>query len=330
MRNSTPLKRTDKGNAGTSVQRLPQTQKKSFGQLLANSFKRYYWLYLFLVPAVLYYIIFHYAPMGGIVIAFKRYTGARSIWESPWVGLKWFKQFFKSAYSTRSIWNTLGISLYSFFTFPLAIIMAFIFDEVRNKKYKKVAQTIMYAPHFMSMVVIVSMLNLFFNVRFGYVNHLIKFLGGTAIDFQTDPRVFRHMYVWSGVWQNLGWSCIIYVSALSGVDPSLLEASRLDGASRMQQIWHVKLPAILPTVVIMLIMRVGNILDAGVDKVLLMRNDLNSSVAETIGTLVYERGLVNQNYGFSAAVGLMQNIVNFSLLIIVNWISRKVSETSLF
>lgn len=313
-----------------SGQRLPQTQKQTMKDRLINSFKRNYWLYLFIIPALIYYIIFHYAPMGGVIIAFKRYTGAVSIWESKWVGLKWFKSFFSSFYAKRTITNTLAISLYTLLTFPLPIIMALIFDEVRNKHYKSFAQTIMYAPHFISTVVLVSMLSLFFNPTYGFVNTIIEYFGGEARDFMTDSTVFRHMYVWSGVWQTVGWSCIIYVSALSAVDPSLHEAASLDGASRLQRIWHIKLPTIAPTIIIMLIMRMGHIMTVGVDKVLLMKNDLNSATAETIGTFVYSRGLISGDLSYAAAVGLFENVINFTLLIIVNKISRKVSETSLF
>lgn len=330
MRNSTPLKRTDKGSPEKSVQRLPQSQKKNWSQVYLDSFKRYYWLYIFILPALAYYIIFHYVPMGGLVIAFKRYTGAKSIWDSPWVGLRWFKSFFDSIYAKRTIVNTIILSFYDLALFPLPILLAFVFDEVRNKTYKRVAQTVMYAPHFVSTVVLVSMMSLFFNRDIGFINRIIEAFGGEPRAFMSDPKAFRHLYVWSGRWQSTGWDCIIYVSALSAVDPSLHEAAKLDGASRFQQILHIKLPTILPTIIIMLIMRVGHIMNVGVDKVLLMRNDLNCTTAETIGTYVYERGLVQGSFSFSAAVGLFQNVINFSMLLAVNKISAKVSETSLF
>ena len=226
--------------------------------------------------------------------------------------------------------NTILLSLYSMLTFPLPIIMALIINEVRNEKYKKFAQTIMYAPHFISMVVLVSMLTLFFNPNYGFVNTIIKALGGEARNFMAESGSFRSLYVWSGVWQNLGWSCIIYVAALSGVDPALHEAATLDGASRLQRILHVNLPAIMPTIIIMLIMRVGHIMGVGADKVLLMKNDLNSSTAEVIGTFVYQRGLIGGEFSYATAVGLFTNIINLILLLTVNKISAKVSETSLF
>lgn len=315
---------------GAEAGRLPDTPKKSRRQALAANFKRYYWLYIFILPTMLYYLIFHYVPIGGIIIAFKRYTGAQSIWESRWVGLRWFKSFFSSYYFSTTIINTLAISLYGLLTFPLPIILALLFNEIRNAKFKKFAQTVMYAPHFISMVVMVSMLTLFFHPNVGFINTIIKAFGGTATNLMGDGGAFRHIYTWSGVWQGLGWGCIIYVAALSGVDPALHEAATLDGASRFQRIIHVNLPAIMPTIIIMLIMNVGHIMSVGADKVLLMKNDLNASTAEVIGTYVYSRGLLSGDYSYATAVGLFTNVINLILLLTVNKISAKVSETSLF
>ncbi len=300
--------------------------KAKFRKNLKNNI----WLYVFIAPTMLWFIIFHYIPIGGAVIAFKRYTGVQSIWDSPWVGLKWFESFFSSQYAEVIIRNTLVLSLYALCTFPLPIILALMMNELRSQKYKKVVQTVMYAPHFVSMVVLVSMLALFFHPQYGFINHIITALGGESKNFMADPGAFRHLYVWSGVWQNLGWDCIIYVAALSSVDPALHEAAILDGASRMQRIWHINLPAIKPTIVIMLIMRVGHLMTVGTDKVLLMRNDLNSSTAEVIGTYVYNRGLLGGDFSYATAVGLFLNVINFILLISVNKIAKKLSDTSLF
>lgn len=324
------LPRRHKPVQGADQARLPDDHRQNWRTALAKSFRRYYWLYLFIFPTLLYYIIFYYIPMGGIVVAFKRYSGALGIWKSRWVGLKWFKSFFSSYYFGTVMTNTILLSLYSMLTFPLPIMMALIINEVRNAKYKKFAQTIMYAPHFISMVVLVSMLTLFFNPNYGFVNTIIEAFGGEARNFMAESGSFRSLYVWSGVWQNLGWSCIIYVAALSGVDPALHEAATLDGASRLQRILHVNLPAIMPTIIIMLIMRVGHIMSVGADKVLLMKNDLNSSTAEVIGTFVYQRGLIGGEFSYATAVGLFINIINLVLLLTVNKISAKVSETSLF
>ena len=282
-------------------------------QTLLRSVKKYHWLYLFVLPAVVWYAMFCYAPMGGVVIAFKRFTGALSIAESPWVGLKW-----------------LVLSFYTLLTFPIPIAFALVLNEMKHERIKSLVQTIMYAPHFISIVVLVSMLNLFFATDGGFINRIIEALGGTPIEFLQDSKAFSHMYVWSGVWQNLGWNCIIYVAALSAVDPALHEAAMLDGASRMQRILHINLPTIMPTIIIMLIMRVGHIMSVGADKVLLMKNDLNADAAQIISTSVYERGLLQGDFSYSTAVGLFVNVINLLMILMVNKISAKVSETSLF
>lgn len=310
--------------------RLLPAGKQSFRQRLVKSLRRDYWLYIVILPMLIWYLIFHYIPMGGIIVAFKRYNGVKTIWDSRWVGIKWFEDFFTSPYAGTIIKNTLTISLYSLGTFPLAIILALFFNELRSAKFKKVAQTIMYAPHFISTVVLVSMLQLFFSPQYGFINTIIKAVGGEAYSFMIEPKAFPHMYVWSGVWQNLGWNCIIYIAALAGVDPGLHEAARIDGATRIQRIFHINLPAIMPTVIITLIMAVGSIMAVSTDKVLLMKNDLNISTSEVIGTYVYERGLISGEFGYATAVGLFTNVVNLILLLTVNRISKQVSETSLF
>ena len=297
---------------------------------LKEHIQRYFWLYVFVIPVVIYYIIFSYIPMGGIVIAFKRYNGVKSIWESKWVGLKYFKDFLTTPSAVRIIRNTLVLSLYSLATFPLPIIMALFFNELSSKKYKKIAQTVMYAPHFISMVVLISMMSLFFSPQYGFVNSIMQKLGMEKYSFMTEDAAFPHMYVWSGVWQSLGWGAIVYIAALSSVDPGLHEAATLDGASRIQRIIHINIPTIMPTIVIMLIMRVGQIMSVGGDKALLMRNDLNVEVSEVIGTFVYYRGLLTADYSYGAAVGLFTNVINVVLLLIANKVSEKVSETSLF
>lgn len=310
------------------VQRLGT--EKTWTTKLKDSMKRYYWLYIFLLPTLLYYLIWHYIPMGGIVVAFQRYTGAKSILESEWVGLRWFESFFTSHFAATTITNTLALSLLSMATFPIPIVLALILNEIRNERYKRFAQTVMYAPHFISMVVLVSMLTIFFDPNFGFINKIIELFGGEARNFMGESGSFRSLYVWSGVWQSTGWNCIIYVSALSGVDPSMHEAATLDGASRLQRIIHVNLPTIAPTIIIMLIMRVGNVMSVGADKVLLMMNELNSSTSEIIGTYVYSRGLLGGDFSYATAVGLFTNVINLIMLLTVNKISSKVSETSLF
>ena len=295
-----------------------------------NYLRRYWWMYCFILPAIIWYIIFHYVPMGGIIIAFKRYTGVQTIWASRWVGLKWFKSFFNSHYCKTVIKNTLVLSIYGLLTFPLPIIFALILNEMKNAKAKKLVQTITYAPHFISIVVLVSMINLFFTTQNGFVNNVITFFGGEPFDFLTSSKAFPHMYVWSDVWQSLGWNCIIYVAALASVDPALHEAAEIDGASRIQRILHINIPSIMPTIAIMLVMKLGHIMSVGADKVLLMKNDLNADTAEIITTYVYNRGLLSGDYSYSAAVGLFVNVVNLIMLLIVNRASKKMTDTSLF
>lgn len=293
-------------------------------------FRRNFWLYAFAVPALLWLAIFCYAPMGGIVVAFKRYTGAYSIWESRWVGMRWFKSFFKSYYFEQVIVNTLRLSLYNLATFPLPIILALMLNELRHDGVKRTVQTILYTPHFISTVVICSMISLFFAQETGFVTKIIGSITGEAPKWLTSADAFPHLYVWSGVWQQLGWNCVIYVAALSGIDPTLHEAAAIDGANRLQRILHINLPSIAPTIIITLILRVGQIMSLGTDKVLLLKNGLNQDTALTIGLLVYERGMVSGDFGYATAVGLFTNVINLVLVLSVNWISRKVSNTSLF
>ena len=312
------------------MEKKENVQSKKNKNSLLKSLKKNYWLYLFVLPTIIWYIVFSYIPMGGVVIAFKRYNGVRSIWDSPWVGLKWFKSFFNSFYATTIIKNTIVLSFYTLLTFPLPVMLALLLNELKSKKVKQTIQTIMYAPHFISTVVLVGMLNLFFSYDGGFVNNIIESVGGTPYNFLTSSTAFPHMYVWSGVWASIGWSCIIYVSALAGVDPSLHESAMIDGATRMQRIIHINIPTILPTIVITLILRVGSIMSIGADKVILMKNDLNADSAQIISTYVYERGLISGDYSYAAAVGLFVNVVNLMMLFTVNKISKKVTETSLF
>ena len=295
-----------------------------------NYLQRNFWLYVFAVPALTWLLIFCYAPMSGILVAFKRYTGAYSVWESKWVGMRWFNSFFKSYYFEQVITNTLRLSLYNLATFPLPIILALMLNELRHEGIKRTVQTILYTPHFISTVVICSMISLFFAQETGFVTKIIGSITGEAPKWLTSADAFPHLYVWSGVWQQLGWNCVIYVAALSGIDPTQHEAAAIDGANRLQRIWHINLPSIAPTIIITLILRVGQIMSLGTDKVLLLKNGLNQDTALTIGLLVYERGMVSGDFGYATAVGLFTNVINLILVLSVNWISRKVSNTSLF
>ena len=288
--------------------------------------KKNWVLYLFVMPTILWFVVFKYFPMPGVYMAFTRYKGIGSIYDAKFVGMKWFESFFSSAYAAQTLKNTLRLSLYSLCMFPLPIIFALIVNEIRNEKFKKVTQTIVYAPHFISLVVLVTMLNLFLDSK-GIVNTLITQLGGEKINFMSSDTAYPHMFVWSGVWSTLGWSTIIYTAALSSVDPGLHEAAKLDGASRLQRIWHINLPSIAPTVIIQLILRVGSIMSVSTEKGILLKNTLNAEVAETVGTFVYQRGLLGGDFGYSTAV---LNVIEMILLVVVNQISKKVSDSSLF
>ena len=301
-------------------------QPKSLGRRMLDHWQ----IYLLVAPAVIYIFLFNYLPMVGLQIAFRDYRASKGIWGSQWVGLKYFIKFFNYPNCWKIIHNTLVLSLYSLATFPLSIIAALLINELRSVSYKKVVQMVTYAPHFISTVVICSMITLFMNQSSGLINNVIAALGGKRVDFLGTAAYFPHIYVWSGVWQNLGWGTIIYLATLSAVSPELHEAAYLDGANRMQIILHVNIPCILPTVVIMLIMNCGTILSVGFEKVYLLQNALNLDTSQTISTYNYELGLLGGQYSYTTAIGLFNTVVNVVMLTIVNTVSRRVSEISLW
>ena len=287
-------------------------------------------LYLLILPAVAAIFIFHYIPIYGVQIAFKNFRPSRGIWGSEWVGLKHFIRFLSYPDFWTIMWNTVSIGLYSLATFPCAVVFALMLNELDSRKYKKTVQMVTYAPNFISTVVICSMLILFMDRSNGLINNIIDFFGGGRVDFLGKPQYFRTIYVWSGVWQGLGWGTIIYLAALSNVSPELVEAARIDGASRMQIVWHVNLPMILPTVVIMLILSTGSIVSVGFEKIFLLQNSLNLSVSRVISTYVYDIGLIGNQFSYSAAIGLFNNVINVILIILVNQISKRVAKISLW
>lgn len=283
------------------------------------------------LPVLVFFLVFHYAPMYGVQIAFKKFSAVRGIVGSPWRGLYYFQQFFDSYLFGELIGNTLGLSLYSLAVgFPTPILLALMMNELRSERVKRVVQTITYAPHFISMVVMCSMIILFLSPSSGVLNRIIEILGGQSVYFMGKPEYFKTIYVLSGVWQNTGWSSIIYMAALSGIDPQLHEAATIDGASRLQRVWHINLPGILPTAVILLIMNCGSLMSIGFEKAFLLTNDLNRASAEIISTFVYQRGLIDRNYSSAAAIGLFNSAINLVLLLGVNAIARRVSDTSLW
>lgn len=304
-------------------------------QRLKKKYANYWQLYLFLLVPVIYIILFKYIPMAGLQIAFKKYKLGLGIWDSPWVGLNNFRKFFNSYQFKRVIVNTLRLSLYSIFIgFPFPILFALLLNTVERERFKKTVQTITYMPHFISTVVLVGMIVKAFNPNNGIYGILCKAITGIV---PQDPNGtgtgFTNLYVWSGIWQNFGWDSIMYLAALTAVDPSLHEAAQIDGASRWQRVCHIDFPAILPTITIMLILRAGSVMSVGFEKVYLMQNDLNLSASEIISTYEYKRGLAsggNSDFSLSTAIGLFNSSINLVLLIIVNWISGKVSENSLW
>lgn len=288
-------------------------------------------LYLMLLPAVVYLLIFAYKPMYGIIVAFKDFNFKDGIEGSKWIGLENFDRLFKSYWFPVTVKNTLTLSfLQLLVSFPFPIIFALLVNELKNARAKSLVQTISYAPHFISTVVICGMLTLFMGKNGGLFNLIIKLFGGEPYAMAGDPKAFPWVYVLSGVWQSCGWSAIIYFAALAGVDKSLTEAAELDGASRLQRIWHINIPVLVPTIMIQLILQVGRIMSIGHDKALLLQNSLNLSASEIISTYVYKVGLEQYDYGYSTANSIFNSVVNCILLISVNYISKKLTKESLW
>ena len=296
-----------------------------------KSIKRHWQLYLLVIPPVLYFLIFKYIPMLNSVIAFKDYSVVKGIWGSEWVGFKHFEMFFNNPQFWVLIKNTFYLSLYSLAVgFPIPIILALCLNEIKNGVFKKTVQLVTYAPYFISTVIIVSMLTLMFSPRLGIINQLFTLLNLESIDFLGMPGMFRDIYVWSDVWQHAGYSAIIYLAALSGVDPAQYEAARVDGATRLQKIIYIDIPSIMPVATIILILSVGNIMALGFEKVFLLQNPLNLSTSEVISTYVYKIGLLNANFSFATAVGLFNSVINLILLVVVNATSKKISKNGLW
>lgn len=314
----------------TSV--APGSQLRKQARSLAYKQMRSNWLlYVFLIPAMLYIGIFHYGPLYGIQLAFKDFNAVKGIWGSPWVGFTYFERFFSSPRFWMLLENTVLLSLYGLIAgFPAPILLALMLHYTPQLGLKKFAQTVTYAPHFISVVVLVGMMSAFLSPTSGFVNTLITKLGGESIYFFGKAGLFRHVYVWSGVWQGMGWGSIIYIAALTSVNPELHEAAIVDGANKIQRIWHVDLPAIMPTMVILLIMSASNIMNVGFEKTYLMQNSLNLKTSEVISTYTYKVGLQQAEYGYSTAIGLFNNIINFTILLVVNRTSRYLTDNSLW
>lgn len=313
---------------------MPQKKWGNSSQKMRNNiryFKRYWVIYAFLIPAFLDLLIFRYAPMYGIVLAFKDYRVKKGILGSEWVGLKHFIKFVESPNFVQILTNTLGLSISLLvFSFPIPIILALMLNEVNNQKVKKVAQMVTYMPHFISVTAVIGLIRLMVDPNSGILNMIIVALGGEARNFIGMESAFRPIYIISEIWQHTGWGTIIYISALSNVDVESLESARVDGVNRFQKIWYIDIPTILPTIVVLFIMRTGSILSVGFEKVYLLQNDLTRDVSEMISTYTYRLGILGGQFSYTTAIGLFNNIINIAVLIIVNQISRKVSDTSVW
>lgn len=310
---------------------LPRDDRQRRRRLVLKQMKANYFLYIFLLPATVYLGLFAYAPLYGIQIAFKDFFFFKGIEASPWVGLKHFRVFFNSPRFSMLLGNTLTISFYSLLAgFPLPIILALLLNYTPKQGLKRFAQTVSYAPHFISIVVLAGMLNVFLSPRSGFINTLLGYLGVQPIFFLGSPAWFKHIYVWSGVWQSAGWSSIIYLAALSGVSPELHEAAIIDGANKLQRIWSIDIPTIMPTMVILLVMNFGSIMNVGYEKAFLLQNSLNMTSSEIISTYTYKIGIQDAQYSYSTAIGLFNNVINFTMLMIVNKAAKALSGSSLW
>ena len=280
---------------------------------------------------LLWYLIFCYVPMYGLQLAFRDYNPRLGYLRSPLVGLRWFQLFFSSYYWKDAVWNTFSISLYSILIgFPIPILLAIIINELQGKRFKKVLQNITYIPHFISTVVLCGMLYLFLSPQYGIVNTFLGMFGIEPVGFLESSKYFKGVYVASEIWQESGWSSIIYIAALAGIDPALYEAAKIDGAGRIKRIWHVSLPGIVPTIVTLLILKIGQIMSIGFEKAYILQNDLNLKSSEIISTLIYKQGILQGNVGYATALGLMNSCLNLLLIVLANKFCKKFFETSLW
>ena len=307
------------------------SKKTGKGKGFLMNLKKSWQLWLLLLPALLYIVVFCYQPMYGALIAFKDFNPRLGIMGSPWAGLKYFKQFFQTSIFSKTLFNTILLSTYNLlWSFPIPIIFALLLNQVRSRKLKGFIQTVTYAPNFISVVVLVGMVTLFLAPGSGFLTGILGKLGAKDSLYLVRPEYFRTLYIASGIWQSMGFSSIIFLAAMTGVSPELHESAMMDGAGIVKRIWHIDLPAILPTIVIMLIMAIGNILSIGYEKVYLLQNGMNLEVSEIISTYVFKTGIRSAQYSFATAVGLFNSVINLILLLAANIIAKKTTETSLF
>ena len=293
--------------------------------------KRHKWMYLLMLPGIIYFIIFKYVPMAGLVMSFQNYSPYLGILESEWVGLENFKTFFMNPDFKMLLVNTFSISILNLvFFFPMPILLALLLNEIKNKLVKKSIQTMIYIPHFISMVIVASITFTLLNTESGIINQIVYALTGEKLEFLADPKYFRWIIVIQNIWKETGWGMIIFLAALAGVDTQLYEAAQVDGAGKLRQMWHITLPAIKSTIIIMLIMKVGTLLNTGFEQIFLMKNSLNSSVAEVFDTYVYTLGITQGAFSYSTAVGMFKSVVATIMVVTTNWICKKCGETGLY
>lgn len=310
---------------------MKSKQNQSCWQRLNLEIRKNYILYLMILPVIIYYITFAYVPMAGVQLAFKEFMTKKGIWGSPWIGFENFERFFNNYGFWNLMKNTIGISLYSLVVgFPIPIIFALLLNYLRSEKLKKTLQMVSYAPHFISMVVMCGMITIFLHPDTGIFNRIGAMFGMEAVNFLSKPEYFKSIFVWSGVWQSLGWSSIIYIAALAGVDYEMHEAAIIDGASIVQRMRYIDIPSIKPTIIMLLILQIGQIMNVGFEKVFLLQNSLNMEASDVIATYVYRLGLLQGDYGYSTAVGLFNSTINLCLVVSANQLSKKLAKESLF
>lgn len=312
----------------SQIRRVPR--KESLGSRLHKDFHKNWILYLMALPAIIYFLVYCYAPMAGLYIAFTDYKITDGIFSGEWVGLKWFIRFFQGPYFGRLLRNTLLLSLETLlWGFPIPIIFALVLNEIRSARFKKIAQTVTYLPHFISIIVICGLVVDFTSMD-GLINTIIQMFGGEPIAFLAKPEWFRTVYVSSEIWHTFGWNSIVFLAALTSIDTQQFEAARLDGASRLQQVIHISLPSIVPTIVTVLLMRIGHIMSLGFEKVFNLYGPATYETADIISTYVYRQGILGANYSSAAAIGLFNSVINLILVVLMNKVSRKLTETSLW
>ncbi|MBP1991022.1 ABC transporter permease [Paenibacillus eucommiae] len=289
------------------------------------------YLLMMLLPVLLYFVIFSYVPMYGVVIAFQDYLPGRSFFNSPWVGFKHFRDFFESMYFLRTLKNTVLLSIYSLiWGFWVPIAFALFLNELKDGRIKRFIQTVSYLPHFISLVVVIGMMKMFLDPSNGVINVLIGAFGGERIDFFSSSEWFRTLYIASGIWQSFGWSSIIYLAALSGVDPTLYESADIDGASRLQKMFYITLPSLMPVTILLLILSLGSLMGVGFEKVILMYNPVVYDVSDIISTYTYRKGILEANYSYGTAMGLFNSVISMALLVFFNRLSRRTTQQSIW